>query len=62
MIEKVVTKRKLDEVSQRQADLEYWLSRPPEERIQAVFKLRKMFNADDGRIRRVCKVVKLEKS
>jgi hypothetical protein len=44
------------------ADIEYWLSRPPEERIAAVEMLRKMYHGNYGRLQRVCRVVERGKS
>jgi hypothetical protein len=42
------------------ADLDYWLSRPPEERIAAVEMLRRMYHGDYAatpRLQRVFRVV-----
>jgi hypothetical protein len=42
------------------ADLAYWLSRPPHERIEAVERLRRLRHGDPGRLRRVARVVRRE--
>jgi hypothetical protein len=39
------------------ADLEYWLSRPPEERIAAVEMLRRMYHGNLPRLQRVFRIV-----
>jgi len=39
MIKKIVRKRKLGEYSEIREDLEFWLSRTPDERIDAVSEL-----------------------
>ena len=57
MIEKVVKKRKLSESSTKE-DLAYWLSRTPEERINAVEILRRQYYDDPPRLQRVFRVVK----
>jgi hypothetical protein len=41
MIRKVVQIHRLDGFSEIRQNLEYWLSRPPEERIAAVEELRR---------------------
>lgn len=58
MIEKVVHKYKLSEYDQVQADLKYWLSRPPEERIAAVEFYRKQVYGDLPRLQRVARIIK----
>ncbi|MBI2422897.1 MAG: hypothetical protein HYV27_08705 [Candidatus Hydrogenedentes bacterium] len=57
MIEKVFKKLKLGDDTAA-ADLEYWLSRPPEERVAAVEILRKQQYGNAGRIQRVVRIVK----
>lgn len=39
------------------ADLRYWLSRPPEERIAAVEYLRRQYHASTSRLQKVARVV-----
>jgi len=58
-MEKVVTKRDLHDRSDVQADLEYWLSRPPEERVAAVDFLRRQFYGPPKRMERVVRVIRL---
>jgi len=60
MIEKVVTRRSLEEASDPRHDLVYWLSRTPEERIAAVEFLRRQMHGDSGRIQRVARVFRRE--
>lgn len=58
MIEKVIHKFKRSEYDQVQADLEYWLSRPPEERVAAVEFLRRQAYGDLPRLQRVARIIK----
>jgi len=57
MIKKVVTRKKLSEAS-AQEDTEYWLSRPVEERLEAVELLRRRNDGDSERLQRVAVVIK----
>lgn len=57
MIERVVQVRKLSESSQAAEDLEYWLSRTPEERIEAVEYLRRQHYGSTEGLQRVARVV-----
>lgn len=61
MIEKVVTRRKLQDSSQK-ADLAYWMSKTPEERIAQVEFLRRLYYGNSGRLQRVARVVKRKSS
>ena len=56
-IKKVVTKRKLQDSSVK-ADLAYWMSKTPEERIAAVEFLRRQYYGSSARLQRVARVVK----
>ena len=58
-MEKVVTRKKLNESSYRE-DREYWLSKTPEERFSALEMLRRQMNGDPGRLQRVVEITKLE--
>jgi hypothetical protein len=60
MIEKVVRRRSLHDRSTEREDLEYWLSRPPGERIEAVEIMRREFHGDLPRIQKVVRVVRLK--
>ena len=44
MIRKIVKVRRMDEYSEIEENLRYWLSRPPEERLAAVDELRRQFH------------------
>jgi len=59
MIQKVVRKRKLTDASSQADDLAYWLSRPPDERIEAVERLRRERYGCAVRLERVVRVIKL---
>lgn len=58
MIEKVVVRRSLKDSDSSKEDLEYWLSRRPEERVEAVEFMRRVFYGDTGRIQKVVRVIK----
>ncbi len=58
MIEKVVVRRSLKDSDSSKEDLEYWLSRTPEERVEAVELLRRAVYGDTGRIQKVVRVIK----
>ncbi len=57
MIRKVVQIHRMDDYSEIRQNLEYWLSRPPEERIAAVEELRREVYGDSHRLQRVARVV-----
>ena len=56
MIQKLITKRKLDDSSLLD-DLAYWLGRSPEERISTVEILRRQYYGSSGRLQRFSRVV-----
>ena len=56
MIQKVITKRKMDESSSSD-DLAYWLNRSPEERISAVEILRRQYYGSSERLQRVSRII-----
>jgi hypothetical protein len=57
MIRKIVKKHDLDNFSEIRQNLEYWLSRPPEERLAAVDALRRQYYGDPQRLQRVARVI-----
>jgi hypothetical protein len=57
MIRKIVKKHDLDNFSEIGQNLEYWLSRPPEERLAAVDTLRREYYGDSQRLQRVARVI-----
>jgi len=58
MMERVVKIRRIEDWAEAQReDLEYWLSRPPGERIAAVELIRREFHGDLPRLQRVIRVV-----
>lgn len=61
-IVKVVTKKKLSDLKNDKSDLEYWLSKTHQERIEAVEKLRRQYGGSDQRLQRVVRVIKRKKS
>jgi hypothetical protein len=63
MIRKVVQKHKMDRDFEIRQNIEYWLSRPPEERIEAVEILRRqVYGEDTPRLQRVVRIIKLSQS
>jgi hypothetical protein len=57
MIRKVVQVQHMDSFSEVRQNLEYWLSRPPEERIAAVEELRREYYGNSHRLQRVARFV-----
>lgn len=57
MIKKVVAKTNLKDSSSMKADVEYWLSKPPEERVAAVDHLRRQYNESGKRLQRSVRVI-----
>jgi len=62
MIKKIATKYKLNEVSNNNLELQYWLSRPSHERISAVENLRRQFYGSSARLQRTARVVQRSQS
>jgi len=62
MIERVVTRRRLHDKSAAAADLAYWLSRTPEERIAAVDQLRAQVYGRPQRLQRVARVIRRKRT
>ena len=60
MIRKTVRKHDLDKFSEIKQNLQYWLSRPPEERLAAVDALRREYYGDSQRLQRVARVISRE--
>jgi hypothetical protein len=58
MIQKVIVKRDMRSYFSIKADLAYWLSRPPEERVATVDYLRKQCYGSSTRLQRSARVVK----
>jgi hypothetical protein len=58
MIEKVVTKCSLQDWSKVKNDLNYWLSKTPQERIAAVEHLRRYYYGNPAGLQRTARVVK----
>ena len=57
MIKKVVKRFKLGDPAADRTALEYWLSRSPEERVEAVEILRRRMHGNSERLQRVFRVV-----
>ncbi len=62
MIRKVVQKHRMEPDYEIKQNLEYWLSRPPEERLAAVDFLRRQMYGDSQRLQRTARVIKRKKS
>jgi len=62
VIRKTVQKQDLDGFSEIRQNLEYWLSRPPEERLAAVDALRREYYGDSQRLQRVARFVQQAQS
>ncbi len=57
MIEKVVRKGSLQDLSEIKEDLTYWLSKTPDERIAEVERLRRQFHGSSARLQRSARIV-----
>ena len=57
MIRKTISKHRMDNFSEIQHNLQYWLSRPPEERLAAVDYLRNQLYGDTERLQRIARIV-----
>jgi len=62
MIRKVVQIHRMDDYSEVRQNLEYWLSRPVEERVAAVDELRREWYGDSQRLQRIARVVQQTQS
>jgi hypothetical protein len=59
MIKKVVAKKRLGEFSEIRENLEYWLSKTPQERLAAVDLLRRQ-RYGEIRLQKVVRIIKLK--
>ena len=59
MNRQIVKKHRLDDFDEVKDNLDYWLSRPPAERIAAVDQLRKEFNGSPVRFQRTARIIQL---
>jgi len=62
MIQKIVKKSRIDDLSSIQEDLAYWLSKSPEERIAAVEFLRRQHDGKIARLQRSARIIQLPQS
>lgn len=56
-LQRVLRVTSFSEDERERPKLQYWLSRPPEERIAAVEHLRRQVDGGDARLQRVLRVV-----
>lgn len=59
MIQKTVKITSLNDTDQIESDLQYWLSRYPEERLSAVEILRSQYNGNTPELQRTVKVIQM---
>jgi hypothetical protein len=57
MVEKVVTKYNVRDFNSVKKDLAFWLSKTPEERIEAVEYLRRQLHGSSGRLQRTARII-----
>ena len=62
MIRKIVKKTSSAGIREKKVNLEYWLSRSPEERMAAVDFLRDQINGTKRRLQRVGRVIQRQRS
>jgi hypothetical protein len=60
MIAKTVTKSNLRDLSEIRQNLEFWLSKSPEDRIAAVERLRSERHGSSERLQRTARVIQLK--
>jgi hypothetical protein len=58
-IEKVLRIKKLSEPDET-FDLNYWMTRCPQDRISAIETLRRIYHGDAGRLQRVISIIRQE--
>lgn len=57
MVEKIVVKHNVKGFDSIKDDLAYWLSKSPEERVEAVEHLRRQLHGSSGRLQRTARVI-----
>ena len=62
MIQKIVKKYRMDELSLIREDLAFWLSKSPVERISAVEYLRRQYHGNTARLQRSARIIQLKQS
>ena len=60
MIQKIVKKGTIGELSSIEEDLAFWLSKPPAERIAAVEYLRRQYDGNTARLQRSARIIQLK--
>ena len=60
MIAKTVTKANLRDLSEIRQNLEFWMSKSPEDRIAAVERLRRERHGSSERLQRTARVIQLK--
>ena len=59
MIQKIVKKIRIDDISSAKDDLDYWLSKSPEDRVSAVEYLRRQYHGNTARLQRSARIIQL---
>ncbi len=62
MIQKIVKKIRIDDISSAKDDLDYWLSKSPEDRVSAVEYLRRQYYGNTARLQRSARIIQLSQS
>ena len=62
MIQKIITRHNLKDSLSMKEDLAYWLSKTPEERIEAVEYLRRQYYENSTRLQRIARVIQRKQS
>jgi hypothetical protein len=62
MIQKIVKKIRIDDISSAKDDLDYWLSKSPEDRVSAVEYLRRQYHGNTARLQRSARIIQLSQS
>jgi hypothetical protein len=62
MIQKIVKKFRINDISSAKDDLAYWLSKSPEDRVSAVEYLRRQYHGNTARLQRSARIIQLSQS
>ena len=62
MIQKIVKKYSINDLSSIKEDLTFWLSKSPEERLSAVEYLRRQHDGNTARLQRSARIIQLAQS
>lgn len=62
MIKKIIKKGSINDDFIKNADMEHWATKSPQERVETVEILRRQFSGSTKRLQRIVRVVQLKQS